>query len=274
MREHYDLAVEVQTVLCERLHVLIVDDDIELTEALADVLELSAVTVSVANSGEQALDLLQRQRFDCVLMDIMMPGLNGVETLKRARELSPGSVILLMTAYSVQELIDEAKREGALAVLGKPIDVDSFIEFLREFKERSSVLIVGDDPAFCQTMRNELAPRGYRTFIAKNLDEALATVSLHQYEIVLMSRGRKNRERVGALIAIRELNPKAVFVLLSRNGDVGRMRSRGIETESLIALTKPFDMDAIVALLEELRLRKLQQALKEHHIEKTGGNQT
>ena len=267
MREQYELAVEVQTILCERLHVLIVDDDIELTEALADVLELSAVTVSVANSGEQALDLLQRQRFDCVLIDIMMPGLSGVETLKRARELSPGSVIILMTAYSVDELIDEAKREGALAVLKKPIDVDSFTRFLHQFKARSSVLIVGDDAAFCQTMRNELAPRGYRTFIAKDIAQALTTVSLNQYEIVLMSQGRKNQEGIEALIAIRELNPKVTFVLLSGNGDVRHMMRGGIELESFIALTKPFNVDAIVVLLEQLRFRKLQQTLKEHHIE-------
>jgi len=250
-----------------QLHVLIVDDEVELTEALTDVLELNDVTVSVANSGEEALSLLQTHTFDCILMDIMMPGMNGVETMKRAKELAPGIIIMLMTAYSVDELIDEAKREGALAVLRKPLDIESLTAFLNQFKDHSSILLVDDDTALCQTLQEALTPRGYRTLIAKDAAEAITAASLGQYQVVLINQDMKNRHDVENLIAIRKLDPKVVFVLLNNGADEEHDVNSGVEPESLIALTKPFKLDAIVALLEQLRFRKLRMVLREQRIQ-------
>jgi DNA-binding NtrC family response regulator len=262
----YSLAVENEVLPSGQLHVLIVDDDIELTDALSDVLELNDVTVSVANNGEEALALLEAEAFDCVLMDIMMPGMNGVDVMKRARQLSPGSIIMLMTAYSMEELIDEAKREGALAILRKPIEIDSLITFLNQFKDGSSALIVGNDSAVCQLLQQALAPRGYRTYIAKDATEAVAAVSLNHYAVVFVNDDRKDAKGVETVMAIRRLDHKVAFVLLNSHADVRYMLGKGLEPESLIALPKPFSIEAVVTLLERLHYRKLRQALKAQHI--------
>jgi DNA-binding NtrC family response regulator len=250
-----------------QLHVLVVDDEAELTEALADVLELNDIIVTVANSGEEALSRLQAETFDCVVMDIMMPGMNGVETMKRARELAPGTIMMLMTAYSVDELIDEAKREGALAILKKPLEVDSFLTFLSQFKDRSSILVVDDDTDLCHTLQETLSPRGYRTFVANNAAEAIAAASLNRYEVVLVNQDTQSRNGVETIIAVRELDPRAVFVLLSSCVDVAHAVNSRVEPESLIPLTKPFELDSIVALLEQIRFHKLRQALREQRIQ-------
>jgi DNA-binding NtrC family response regulator len=265
--DKYRSTIESQPAANGHLRVLIVDDEVELTEALTDVLELNDINVSVANSGEEALDRLRADTFDCILMDIMMPGMNGVETMKQARELAPGVIIMLMTAYSVDELIDEAKRAGALSVLKKPINIDSFISFLNRFKTHSSVLIVDEDAHECRMLQEALVPRGYRTFIASDPAEALAAASANQYEVVLMNQEGKNGDGVETVVAIRDLDPKAVFVLLDSCANIEHIVNSGVERESLVAISKPFNINGVVTLFDQVRFRKLRQALREQRIQ-------
>jgi CheY-like chemotaxis protein len=249
------------------LRVLIVDDDVELTDSLADVLQLNDIIVAVANSGEEALDLIQLQPFDCVLMDIMMPGMNGIETMRRAMEFSPGITVILMTAYSIEELIDEAKRDGAVTVLKKPLHTDDLVAFLNQFKARPSVLLVDDDPTTYDVLHDSLSPRGYRVFAAKDTAEAVAALSLSFPGIVFMSQETKNRTTKETAIAIRELDPKAVFALLNNYTETDQLAAEGVQPGSLIALSKPFNVDAVVAMFEQLRTSKLQRQLGQQRMD-------
>jgi DNA-binding NtrC family response regulator len=251
------------------LRVLIVDDDVELTDSLADALQLNDIIVAVANSGEEALDLIKIQSFDCVLMDIMMPGMNGIETMRRAMEFSPGITVILMTAYSIEELIDEAKGQGAVTVLKKPLQVDALVAFFNQLKARSSVLFVDDDPTTYQVLHDTLAPRGYRVFAAKDTGEAVAAFSLDFPGIVFMNQETKNRTGKETAIAIRELDARAVFALLNTYADTDQLAAESVQPGSLIALTKPFKVDAVVALFEQLRAYKLQRMLEGPRVEGT-----
>lgn len=253
----------------DALHVLIVDDDVELTDSLADVLQLNDIVVAVANSGEEALELIHLQPFDCVLMDIMMPGMNGIETMRRAMEFSPGITVILMTAYSIEELIDEAKREGAVTVLKKPLHTDTLVTFLNQLKARPSVLLVDDDPTTYDVLHDSLSPRGYRVFAAKDTAEAVAALSLSFPGVVVMNQERKNRTNKETAIAIRELDAKAVFALLNRYTDADQLTAESVQPGSLIALTKPFKVDAVVAMFEQLRSSKLQRRLEQQRMNGT-----
>lgn len=75
--------------------ILLVDDDLELTELLAELLLLEGFNVTVVHNGQEALSLLKTQSFDLMLLDIMMPVLNGTETLKQLRKTSNMPVLML-----------------------------------------------------------------------------------------------------------------------------------------------------------------------------------
>jgi len=115
--------------------VLVVDDDPGTVETLTDILSAKTYRVTSANSGDAAVEMVRRNGFGAVLMDIVMPGINGVEALKALKALKPifppGKVIL-MTAYSRHQLVEEAKREGALAVLAKPLDIEALLPLLEQ----------------------------------------------------------------------------------------------------------------------------------------------
>lgn len=109
---------------------LIVDDDPDMAETLADILADMGYEVAVAEDGYRAIEMTRRNKYDVALMDIKMPGINGVETLKEIKQIRPQIRVIMMTAYSVEDLIQEALKEGAYGVIYKPIDIDKLISLV------------------------------------------------------------------------------------------------------------------------------------------------
>ena len=111
-------------------YILIVDDDREFAESLADLLiEECGHTVAV-NSGEDALKYIQKNNIKVILMDIKMSDMNGVETLKKIKKIKPDIYVILMTGFSMDELINEALNFGASEVLVKPLDIEHVISVI------------------------------------------------------------------------------------------------------------------------------------------------
>ena len=112
------------------LSVLVVDDDQGMVATLRDILTACGHTVEAAFDGSEAIDVARRQRPDVVLMDIRMPVMNGVEAFRGMKWVSPKSRVVFMTAYAESELADEARAEGAVEVLPKPLDLDRLLHLL------------------------------------------------------------------------------------------------------------------------------------------------
>jgi DNA-binding NtrC family response regulator len=119
------------------MHVLIVDDDETVRASLGDALASAGVRVSVAAGGQEALDRMAADPVDLLLTDVRMPGVDGLELLRRVRIRAPGVDVVLMTAYDDAGVAVAAAREGARACLGKPLDLRDLRSLLdRVFRER------------------------------------------------------------------------------------------------------------------------------------------
>ena len=109
----------------------------------ARVRGLEAGADDLEDDGETWLVTCSLEQFDAVLMDIKMPGLDGVAAFKAMKARRPGIRVVLMTAYTAHDLIREAEREGALRVVSKPVDLAAVLPVLEESLSRSrSVLVV------------------------------------------------------------------------------------------------------------------------------------
>lgn len=106
---------------CE-FNILVVDDEYAVRQALLIWLKKSGYPVEGAGSGEEALEKLGAAPFDFVLLDIKMPGIDGLETLKLIKETYPGTLVVMMTAYASIESAVEAMKLGASDYLIKPLD--------------------------------------------------------------------------------------------------------------------------------------------------------
>ena len=105
-----------------RSRILIVDDNPEITEILSDLLSSQHDCETVA-SGEQALERLKEREYQLVISDITMPGMSGLETLPRAKDISPNSVVVMISGMQTVESAIDALRLGAFDYLMKPFDL-------------------------------------------------------------------------------------------------------------------------------------------------------
>jgi DNA-binding response OmpR family regulator len=153
--------------------VLVVDDDCDHAESLADVIEMRGHSVQIVNSGEAALACFRAADFDFVLLDVKLPGMNGVETFLEMRKIRPNAQVMMMTGYSVEQLVARAVEGGALGVLHKPFAAMQVLEFLSKLKPRSHVLIADTDAAFLGSVVPVLEGAGYAVDVAGTGAEAL-----------------------------------------------------------------------------------------------------
>ena len=108
--------------------VLVVDDEQDIRETLKDILEKEGYSVEMAGSGTEAISKIDSIKPDLILMDVRMPGMNGVDLLKKLREINEDVPVAMITAYEDVALAEEALKLGAYDYIKKPFDLD----YLRE----------------------------------------------------------------------------------------------------------------------------------------------
>ncbi|MFH0975511.1 MAG: response regulator [Spirochaetota bacterium] len=112
------------------IEVLIVDDDKRMAKTIYDILKINGFEGTVINSGEEAIERLKESHPDCLIMDVKMNGMNGIETLKIINKMHPSFPVIIMSAYVTEEQKAEAEHEGAYAVLTKPFEMQLILDFL------------------------------------------------------------------------------------------------------------------------------------------------
>jgi CheY-like chemotaxis protein len=110
------------------LNILVVDDDTENANALAELFSLDNHNVIVAHDGLQAVEAFNSNQVDLGFFDVMMPGMNGVESFLEIKAKNPDARIYFMTGFSSDALLDRATDKGALGVFGKPTDPAKLLE--------------------------------------------------------------------------------------------------------------------------------------------------
>lgn len=107
-----------------RKTILVVDDDLGMADTLTDIFQANQYEVAAAHSGEAAVSMARSRAYDLVLMDIHMPGLNGVQTLTAMRAEGLAACVIMMTAHTRGELVKEAEKQSGFPVLPKPLDLE------------------------------------------------------------------------------------------------------------------------------------------------------
>ncbi len=121
--------------------VLLVDDEENFLEVLSERLETRGLKVSTATSGEDALDQAEGQNFDAIIVDLAMPGIDGIETLRRLKEKNSDLEIIILTGHaSVKKGVD-AMKLGAEDFLEKPVDMAILLEKIREAKHKRMIIL-------------------------------------------------------------------------------------------------------------------------------------
>ncbi len=114
----------------EPLKILIIEDDNDFAEGLAESLELEGHEVEIAQSGEDALSRYKEKGFDLTFLDVRLPGMNGAECFIDIRALNPEAKVIMMSAYSIQSLLDRVMERGAVGILKKPFNLQEAVDLV------------------------------------------------------------------------------------------------------------------------------------------------
>jgi len=232
----------------KKTNILVVDDDTDLAEGIADVLDAMGYHVSVANDGFVAMDLVKKDPFNIVLMDIRMPGINGVETYRRIKGIRPGIKVILMTAYSAENLVDEAIHQGVCQVMTKPIDLDGLIALIEALAGKVRVMVVDDDPAFCEAIRDVLEVKGFKVQTAGDYAEAISLAQKDPVDLFLIDIKLPTQNGFETYLALREIDPKAAYIMITGySEETCDLAKKATESGAYTCLYKPLD----IAKMEE-----------------------
>ncbi len=108
--------------------ILVVDDETEFTEALAERLTLREYNVSTSSSGEEALEKIKDSNFDVVILDVSMPGMDGVQALGEIKKIKPLTEVIMLTGRATVESAIDGMKMGALDYLMKPCETEVLVE--------------------------------------------------------------------------------------------------------------------------------------------------
>jgi DNA-binding NtrC family response regulator len=121
--------------------ILIVDDEQEYLDILSERMEGRDFEVDKAGNGMEALDRLSESTYDAIVMDMMMPGMDGLETLKRIREKHPDMQVILLTGHATVQKGVDAIKMGALDFLEKPAEIETLTAKIKEAKDNRLLLV-------------------------------------------------------------------------------------------------------------------------------------
>ena len=280
-------------------HVLIVDDDPALLAALPEALRLrmDGVTVDTADSGAAALDRIAAREYEAIVIDVKMPGMDGLALLAEIRARRPDTPVLMITGHGEHALAIQALRGGAYDFIQKPIDRDHFVAALsramrahalnRRVKDRQvalerctgeleqivekfgrgseqpRVLIVDDDPALLQALPQALQLRMAEATVetADSAAVALDRIAARDYDAIVTDIKMPGMDGLALLAEIRRRQPDTPILIITGHGEYD-LSVRALRAGAYDFIQKPIDRDRFVA--------SLYRAIRAHAVNRRG----
>jgi len=115
----------------ERINILLVDDEEEFVKTLSERIQIRGFDADIALNGEQALDVLKQKMPHVMVLDLKMPGMQGLEVLRQVKKRYPELPVLILTGHGSERDEAEVRRIGDFDYLQKPVDIDILIERVR-----------------------------------------------------------------------------------------------------------------------------------------------
>lgn len=243
-----------------RAHILVVDDDRRMVRTLVDILRIDGNHAYPAHSAQEALETLEKEQIDCVLSDISMPGVSGVELCRTIKERNPLLPVILMTAYSNDGMVREGLREGAIAVLPKPLDINAILPFFSSLLRGRSIVIVDDDHAFCATVRKILKKGGFSVTTYTDPLKVLERLD-EEIHMVLLGMEPGGTNDLDILREIRDRHPHVTIFVTACRGEMEESIGSALAMGAHTCLYKPLQTEELLRTVTKVYYRDLGRTL-------------
>jgi len=263
------------------IKLLLVDDEEEFLMSSSKALNRRGFDVSVALNGVTALEILEKNEFDAIILDVRMPDIDGLEVFRQIRRMRPEMPAILLTGHTSTEDAFQASRDGIADYLSKPIDMDELarsihkaIERTRKrleennradgptgFEEIIRVMLIDDEADFLDAMKRILQRRGMDVTTAQSGEEALALLKESIVDIGILDIKMPGMDGLEVLRRIKKGFPSVEVILLTGHPSI-ESATQGIKLGASEYIKKPPDVNELVATIRKL-YRDRQEAILE-----------
>jgi DNA-binding response OmpR family regulator len=233
--------------------ILIVDDDVDTCASVSDILGDLGYRTDIAHNGPDALKLIQRSHYDVALLDLKMPGMDGLTLYREIKKLRSETVAFLVTAFAGGDTVDAARRAGVSDILPKPVNLPKLLGLIDDAVGHPLLLIVDDDPDFCESMWDILHERHYRVCLAHNLQQARERLQQLAYDIVIMDLKLPDGSGHEIFSLTKEIHPQAQTVVITGcRSEMDSVIQQILQEGGDVVLDKPLNLDEMLSRLKRL----------------------
>lgn len=239
--------------------ILVVDDDVDTCRNLSDILTDLGYRVATAHDGFSALKWLRDNPCDLALLDLKMPGMDGLTLYREIKKLGSGTVGIIVTAYAGGSTKEEALAAGACEVLPKPIEFPKLFKLVDEALGQPLVMVVDDDPDLCANLGDLFQERGYRVCVAHNEGEAGQRLKDRSFRVVLIDMKLPQGNGASVFRIVRETNPQArTIVITGLRSEMERLVEQVVQEGADAVCYKPFDIPTLLSTVQKLAVAEPQ----------------
>ncbi len=236
---------------------LVVDDEPDTCSNLSDIFTDMGYEVDVAYDGASALALIGTKAYDVALLDLKMPGMSGLELYRRIREISAGTVAIVVTAYAASDTAKAVTEAGAWKIVSKPVDLPLLHRLVDEALDEPLILVVDDDHDLCDVVWDIFRERGLRVCLAHDAANAAVRLKQRDYRVVLVDMKLPASNDGAVLRQVKELNAAARTILITGHRDeMDQIIHDALRSGTEAVCYKPFDMDVLLQTVVRLATTK------------------
>lgn len=243
----------------KKINIFIVDDDQDFAESMADVFEMRGHNVELAFSGEEAIKKFTEKDFDITFMDVKLPGKNGVESFLEIRKIRKNPKVVMMTGYSLEQLLTQAVKHGAHAILHKPLDMGKVLELVNKIPSYGVILIADDNPDFSESIKEVLESSKYTVFLARNGEEAVNRVLKNGIDVLILDLQMPILNGLEVYLELKKANHLIPTIIVTAYADEEAESIEKFRSMSKTGiLVKPFNPDKLLDAVENIIKQKLK----------------
>jgi DNA-binding NtrC family response regulator len=231
--------------------ILIVDDETNLRITFAAALEMMDHQILEAENGKKAIEMAKQHSPDIIFMDVRMPQMNGVEAFKEIKKINPDIKVIMMTAYAVEDLLEEAVRLGAYTIIHKPFDIEKIAELITTLSAQNLILVVDDSFADRELLKTLLELNRYKVDTAKNAEEAFEKFTKQNVNICIIDIVLPGKNGIELYEEINRMKPGTPVIFLT-GYDVAELIQKGIRLGIYTCFRKPVDIQTLVSAIKNL----------------------
>ncbi len=233
--------------------ILVVDDEVDTCRNLQDILTDLGYHVDTAYDGASALDLVGKKTYDVALLDLKMPGMDGLTLYREIKKRAAGTVAIIVTAYAGATTSQEARAAGAWQVLPKPIDFPKLLGLIGEALEQPLLMVVDDDHDLCANLWDLLRERGFRVCLAHNSQDAEERLRDRPFKVVLIDMKLPKGDGTEVFRIVRKSNPQARTILITGfRSEMDHLIKKVLAEGADTICYKPFDIPKLLSTVQHL----------------------